>query len=245
MKYNSSSKSGTPSDSPSRLASVGSETGEIGGGADNYLKDYTSKWGSSGEVGGSMSNPGTGNFNINKRANMAKGNFAIPSVNSMVWVVFINGDPQFPIVMGAAPAVLDFQQNISPSGYPGAYENKGSVPGRSTSDELIYRNVSIQNSGGVTREVSNNPANPYVTEVHPSGSSHTIDAGGSKNSLTMGDVNNVNAANTYNDTRGSTNDYIEGKKTTISKGDIVVRTGSLNYAAANQEAFIQESIDEQ
>jgi hypothetical protein len=123
MKYNSSTKTGTPSDSPSRLASLGSETGEIGGGPDDYLKDYTSRWGSSGEIGGSMSNPGTGNFNINKNANMAKGNFAIPSVNSLVWVTFINGDPQFPIVMGAAPAVLDFQQNISPSGYPGTYEN--------------------------------------------------------------------------------------------------------------------------
>jgi hypothetical protein len=84
-----------------------------------------------------------------------------------------------------------------------------------------------------------------VSEVHASGTSQTIDGGGSRNSLTMGDINNVNAANIYNDTRGSENDYVEGKRTIISKGDTVMRVGTLNYAAANQEAFIQESIDEE
>lgn len=234
-KYNSATGLSTPSDSDSPASSLALTDTELGGGPAELLGDVTSVWGSGAAAGGIVASPNPGGFNLDKGYNSAKGNFAIPSVNSQVWVTFMNGDPQFPIVIGSAPSTLDFQQNVTPTGYPGSYENKGSTKSASTSDELIYRNMSVSNSGSSKTIVCNTSNNRFESKIHVSGSSETTTNDGSRNVLIAGDKSNVTMGNVFEDHKNSSNIHVDGPRTIITRGGSRKVVGSGNASAAQGE----------
>lgn len=234
-KFNNATGLATPSDSDSPTASLALSDSELGGGPLDLYGDINNIWGSGAAAGGIVATSNPGGFNLDKGYGAGKGNFAVPSVNSQVWVTFMNGDPQFPVVIGAAPSTLDFQQNIDPSGYPGTYENRGSGKTQSTSDELIYRNMSVSNSGSSKTVVSNTTNNRFESKIHVSGSSETVTNDGSKNVLITGDKNNVTVGNVFEDHKNSSNIHVEGPRTVISRGDSRKVVGSGNISAAQSE----------
>ena len=234
-KFNNATGLATPSDSDSPEAALALSDSELGGGPLDLYGDISNVWGSGAAAGGVVATPNPGGYNLDKGYGAGKGNFAVPSVNSQVWVNFMNGDPQFPVIVGAAPSTLDFQQNIDPSGYPGTYENKGSAKTQSTSDELIYRNMSVSNSGSSKTVVSNTTNNRFESKIHVSGSSETVTNDGSKNVLIAGDKNNVTVGNVFEDHKNSSNIHVEGPRTIISRGDNRKVVGSGNISAAQSE----------
>ena len=122
-KYNSETKLSSPSDSNSYASTLVAGNAELGGGPGDIYENETSIWANGAAAGGVQANPNAGAFGYSKKYNSAKGNFAIPSVNTQVWVMFSDGNPESPIVVGVAPSTLDWQQNTDQSTYPGGFSN--------------------------------------------------------------------------------------------------------------------------
>lgn len=122
-KFNSKTKISSPSDSNSYASTLVADDTELGGGPGEIYKNTTSIWANGAAAGGFQSNPNAGAFAYNKKYNVAKGNFAIPSVNTQVWVMLCDGNPEAPVVVGVAPTTLDWQQNTDNVTYPNQYSN--------------------------------------------------------------------------------------------------------------------------
>jgi hypothetical protein len=246
-KFNSATTLSTPSDSNDYEASlaINSDT-ELGGGPGELYGDgnITSIWASGAAAGGVVSSPSAGSFNYNKKHNSSKGTFAVPSVNTQVWVAFLDGNPQVPIVLGAAPSTTDFQQNVFPSAYPGSYENKTKSKTASTTDETIYRNATVNNSGAMTSITNNSTGNQSKHEIHTSGTSSSFNADGSQSSFVTADSNKMVLGSNFSEVKGSNNQYTEGMNTSIIRGDRIKRVGSLNVAAAQGEKATLKNIDQ-
>lgn len=246
-KYNSSTGLGTPSDSNDYESSIAvSEDSELGGGAEEIYgsSNVTSIWSSGGAAGGVTASPSSGSFNYNKKHNSAKGSFAIPSVNTQVWVIFIDGNPNIPLVIGVSPSTTDWQQSTYPSAYPGSYENKGNTKSASTLDETIYRNASVQNSGAMTKITNNSTGNQSEHNVHITGTSQSINNDGTVASFVTADSNKMVMGSNFSEVKGSNNQYTEGPATSVTRGDRIKRVGSLNVAAAQSEKTILKKIDQ-
>lgn len=122
-KYNSDTKLSSPSDSNSYPSTLVAGNAELGGGPGEIYENTTSIWANGAAAGGFQSNPNAGAFGYNKKYNAAKGNFAIPSVNTQVWIMFNDGNPEAPLVVGVAPSTLDWQQISDQTTYPGEFSN--------------------------------------------------------------------------------------------------------------------------
>jgi len=234
-KYNNATGLTSPSDSDSSNYTLALSDTELGGGPAEINEGLTSIWGSGAAAGGIMASSNPGGFNTDAGYNKAAGNFTVPTVNTQVWVTFMNGDAQFPVVIGHAPATLDFQQNLTPSGYPGSYENRGDVKSKSNSDEIIFRHQQVSNSGACKTIVNNNTNNRFESKVHVSGSSETTTNDGSKNSFITGDKSNITQGNVFEDHKTSFNSHVDGPRTVIARGGSRRVVGSNNVAAAQGE----------
>lgn len=122
-KYNSDTKLSSPSDSNSYASTLVAGDAELGGGPGEIYENTTSVWANGAAAGGFQANANAGAFGYSKKYNAAKGNFAVPSVNTQVWIMFSDGNPEVPIVVGVAPSTLDWQQNSDQSTYPGEFSN--------------------------------------------------------------------------------------------------------------------------
>ena len=246
-KFNSASTLSTPSDSNDYEASIAiNSESELGGGAGELYGDgnVSSIWASSAAAGGTVSSPSATGFNYNKKHNSSKGTFAVPSVNTQVWIIFLEGNPQVPLVVGAAPSTNDWQQNVYPSAYPGSYENKSKSKAPSTADETIYRNATVNNSGAMTSITNNSTGNQSKHEIHISGTSNSFASDGSTSSFVTADSNKMVMGSNFSEVKGSNNQYTEGENTSIVRGDRIKRVGSLNVAAAQGEKATLKNIDQ-
>lgn len=125
LKYHSSTKQATPSDSEdfdSMFDFPDENSGTIDGPGGIY-EDYQDVWGSQSTSGGFTTNPNTGAYAFNKRHHQVKGCGGTIAVNTSVWVQFINGNPLEPLVIGASPAAASIQEMFTPDVQPGAFEN--------------------------------------------------------------------------------------------------------------------------
>lgn len=129
-KYNSRTKTSTVSDSnyPESTDMDGVSFTKQGPGS-IYGKD-SNVWGDPSISGGDRVDGNSGTYNPNKPTNMPKGTFTVPSVNTQVYVMFVDGDPFAPMVIGVAPTAYEFQAYANPSTYPSTYENTAN-PSRS------------------------------------------------------------------------------------------------------------------
>jgi hypothetical protein len=246
-KFNSASTLSTPSDSNDYESSIAiNSESELGGGAGELYGDgnVSSIWASSAAAGGNVSSPSATSFNYNKKHNSSKGTFAVPSVNTQVWVIFLEGNPQVPLIVGAAPSTNDWQQNVYPSAYPGSYENKSKSKAPSTADETIYRNATVNNSGAMTSVTNNSTGNQSKHEIHISGTSNSFASDGSTSSFVTADSNKMVMGSNFSEIKGSNNQYTEGENTSIVRGDRIKRVGSLNVAAAQGEKATLKNIDQ-
>lgn len=125
LKYNSSDRKATPSDSQDYDSMY--EFDEEGSGEQDgpggIFENFQDVWGSQSTSNGINVNPNTGAYPFNKRHHQSKGSFGTIGVNTNVWVTFVNGNPLEPLVVGASPSATSLQEWMTPDIQPGRFEN--------------------------------------------------------------------------------------------------------------------------
>jgi hypothetical protein len=124
LKYHSSTKRATPSDSQdydSMFDLDGDESKVDGSGG--LFDGFQDVWGSTSTSGGFEANPNTGAYPYNKRNHQSKGCGGTIAVNTKVWVQFSNGNPLEPVVIGSSPSPASLQDWFTPDVQPGKFEN--------------------------------------------------------------------------------------------------------------------------
>ena len=116
-------------------------------------------------------NPYSYMYKPNVYTNKAKGSFGIPSVGSHVYVFFREGNPLFPVLMGASFSKSDWEgvydSNLD---YPGKYENYDAANTEEDVNVNNYRNKYILNQKGGVFEIVNSDLNEKIKLTHYSGS---------------------------------------------------------------------------
>jgi hypothetical protein len=239
-KFNSSNRKTTDSDSDDFDASFDENREGNADGPGAILDGFEDVWSSTSNSGGAQANPTGGAYNYNKRYNQAKGSFGTIAVNTKVWVVFVNGNPMEPVVIGADPAAGGAQEIFTPDMSPGEYENS-STAGDSP-ESKIFRGGSVENTGAMTRISKSTTGEAIYSETHKSGSSKTILNDGTVASLAAANQQDAVLGDKFQDVRGSRNTHVAGQQTSVVKGDHIVRIGSGNVAAAQAEKAVLEGI---
>lgn len=244
-KFNSSSKNSTVSDSNDPASTdLGTATTQKEGPQAIYKGDKN-VWGDPAYSGGERVDGNPGSYNFEKPYNLPKGNFAIPSVNTQVWVQFIDGNVFSPVVIGAAATAAEWQAHAKPSSYPSTSENTADTSSRDENggaDKDIYRNSTIQNSTAYTTITDNSQGKTSRSEIHVSGTSKTIDSEGNESKYKTGDMRSTVLGSNYDDYRQSRNKHVKGNETAIIKGNSRVVIGSNNVEAAKQQKKLLGNI---
>lgn len=142
-RYNAYTKKGTTSDSNFWDKNIATKRDEVIEGfrplhmyvGENRLTDAFTETGS---VGNKFANPHAYNFQPADYSNLARGIFTIPNVGAHVWVFFIAGDPNYPVVFASSYGQEDWSRIYSQNkeatdvsqfismDYPASYENLAS-----------------------------------------------------------------------------------------------------------------------
>jgi hypothetical protein len=106
----------------------------------------------------------------------------------------------------------------------------------------IPRGGGGRNTGPFTEIYSSTAGNHYHQATHSSGTGQLIDNAGNVNIFGVANNSEAILGDKFKDVRGSDNESIAGPKTIVAKGDVNLRVGSLNAAAANADALIKQGI---
>lgn len=252
LKYNSSQKKGTPSDNDDFGSAMGvQEENDTQDGPGAIWKDFQDVHGSTSNSGGINVNPNSGAYPYaGKRSHLPKGSFGTIGVNTHVWVIFVNGNPLEPLVLGASPSAAGTQSMFTPDITPGEYENasgstttaRGGTPASENIENQIYRAGSVRNTGAMTETIKSTTGESTYSLTHKSGTGSAILDDGTSSNFASADKQNATMGNEYADTRGSKNVAVAGKYNLNSKDDYIVRIGSLNTSAAQAQKSILEGI---
>lgn len=164
-------------------------------------------------------------------SNKAKGSFGIPSVGSHVYVFFINGDVNSPVIMAAQFGQQDWKGVYDDQDYPGKYEN-GPVVDNDANIEN-YRNKYVINQKGGSLEFVNSDLNEKVKISHYSGSFKEMNNNVNIELATKNDQTLV-LNDQYNTVRGDRNDSI-GK----NFDQIIIRDKYKKIGNLNEEFYIK------
>jgi hypothetical protein len=244
-KYNSSSKDSSVSDNndPSSTGLEISSTQKEGPQA--LYKDDKNIWGDPAYSGGERVDGNSGTYDVNKPYNLPKGVFTVPSVNTQVWVEFIDGNPFSPIVIGSAPTASEWQAYANPSTYPGTYENASDLSFRNQNggiDNQIPRQETVENSTAYTVKTNNTRGKTTRSEIHHSGTSKFTDEVGNESEYKTGDTRKTVGGSDYEDYRQTRNKHVRGNETSIVKGNSRVVIGSGNVEAAREQKRLLGNI---
>lgn len=179
-------------------------------------------------------NPYSYMYKPNAYSNKAKGSFGIPSVGSHVYVFFREGNPLFPVLLGASFGTSDWSGIYdSELDYPGKYENFDAA---STEDDVNvnnYRNKYVLNQKGGVFEIVNSDLNEKIKLTHYSGSFKEFN-----------NKTNIELA-TNNDQKLVLNDQyetVQGNKNSFSgknKDEIITRDNYRKVGNLNREYYEQ------
>jgi len=109
-------------------------------------------------------------------------------------------------------------------------------------EDKNFVGFSYHNTSGTTKIEKATSAGIITSETHPSGTGRGILADGSRNDFTANNSSEATMGSKFRDIRGSDNKYVAGGQTTVSRGDVNLKVGNLNAAAANLDALIKEGI---
>ena len=245
-KYNSSTQNSTTSDNNDfNNTSLEASTTQ-GEGPQALYADDKNVWGDPSYSGGERVDGNSGTYDVKKPYNLPKGTFTVPSVNSQVWVQFVDGDPFTPMVVGAAPTALEWQAHASPSTYPSTYENSSDLSNRNSQEnninDKIKRHQTVQNSGAFTTVTNDTLGKTTRSEIHHSGTSKFIDEAGNESRYKTGDTRDTVVGSTYEDYRQTKNKHVKGNETSITRGNSRVVIGSGNVEAAKKQKDLLGNI---
>tara|TARA_R110002050_G_scaffold102487_2_gene211099 strand:- start:1069 stop:3228 length:2160 start_codon:yes stop_codon:yes gene_type:complete len=225
-RFNNFNLAGSISDSNfTSTSQSGSATapGELYEKSSFRLNDAFNKSGES-----NFANPYSYMYKPSVYSNKAKGSFGIPSVGAHVYVFFRDGNPLFPVILGASFGNSDWQgiydSNLD---YPGKYENFS----RSTTEEDAnvdnYRNKYVLNQKGGTFEIINSDLNEKIKLTHYSGSFKELNNQTNIELATKNDQKLV-LNDQFETVQGNKNLHTSKNKDEIVKRDNYRKVGNLN-----------------
>ena len=141
--------------------------------------------------------------------NSPKGLYGIPEVNTKVWLFFIAGNPNNPVVFGFSPSPRTYAEIYDATSYPSSYENNAEVGDR------VRRNKIAMNYRGGSLTIDGTTNKEEVSLAHDSGSFSKFNNSG-KSDLIVGENQILVKGNGYLTVEGKQYCYYEeGIETTI------------------------------
>ncbi len=175
-----------------------------------------------------FTNPYSYMYKPNVYSNKAKGSFGIPSVGSHVYVFFRDGNPLFPVLIGASFGKSDWEgiydSNLD---YPGKYENYNASNTEDDVNVNNYRNKYVLNQKGGVFEIVNSDLNEKIKLTHYSGSFKEFNNQTNIELATKNDQKLV-LNDQYSTVQGNKNDYTGKNLDTVITRDNYRKVGNLN-----------------
>lgn len=244
-KYNSSTKESSVSDNNDPTSTSLNQSSTQKEGPQALYKNDKNIWGDPAYSGGERVDGNSGTYDTQKPYNLPKGTFTVPSVNTQVWVEFIDGNPFAPIIIGSAPSTAEWQSFANPSTYPSTYENTADLSLKNQNGEIddkIPRQETIENSTAFTVKTNNTKGKTTRSEIHHSGTSKYYDEVGNESEYKVGDTRKTVGGSDYEDYRQTRNKHVRGNDTSIVKGNSRVVIGSGNVEAAKEQKRLLGNI---
>jgi hypothetical protein len=164
--------------------------------------------------------------------NAPKGMFGIPQVNTKVWLFFLEGNPNNPVVFGYSPSPNSYNQIYDETTYPSGYENNDPT-GEANPENLKRRNEFVINQKGGSIEINDTDGNEEFNIAHPSGSFTKFSHSG-KTNLNVGPEMTLTKGDNFTTIEGSHSFYCDDRVEYIVGKDLNITIGSTNYAAGNE-----------
>lgn len=173
-------------------------------------------------------NPYSYMYKPNVYSNKAKGSFGVPSVGSHVYVFFRDGNPNFPVLIGASFGKSDWVGIYdSELDYPGKYENYD--PSSTVDDVNVnnYKNKYVLNQKGGVFEIVNSDLNEKIKLTHYSGSFKEFN---NQTNIELASKNDQKLVlnDQYNTIQGNKNEFTGKNLDTIITRDNYRKVGTLN-----------------
>lgn len=192
----------------------------------SYLRLNDAFTGDKGET--NNTNPYSFMYKPNVYSNKAKGSFGIPSVGSHVYVFFRDGNPLFPVLIGASFGKSDWEGIYdSALDYPGKYENFDASNTEEDVNVDNYRNKYVLNQKGGVFEIINTDLNEKVKVTHYSGSFKEYN---NQTNIELASKNDQKLVlnDQYSTVQGNKNDFTGKNLDTIVTRDNYRKVGNLN-----------------
>jgi hypothetical protein len=240
-RYNAFTKKGTTSDSnywESNTASAGFRP------LQNYVGEnrLSDAFGNTHKVGNRTVNPGANDYVPADYSNLARGEFTIPNVGAHVWVFFIEGDPNYPVVFASSYGQEDWKRIysnkketetigkfVSPD-YPASYENLASdetKTGEINHDIKTFRAKHVFNSNKHTIEMIDTDLAEVLKLTHYSGSFLEFNNSTTTRLATNNDQTMI-LGDQFLTVKKNQSIYVANYQETIIDGDRILRLGDFN-----------------
>ena len=173
-------------------------------------------------------NPYAYMYKPNLYSNKAKGSFGIPSVGSHVYVFFREGNPLFPVLLGASFGTDDWKGIYDNEvDYPGKYENFDASSTEEDANVDNYRNKYVLNQKGGVFEIVNTDLNEKLKLTHYSGSFKEFN---NQTNIELASKNDQKLVlnDQFNTVQGNKNEYTGKNLDTIITRDNYRKVGTLN-----------------
>lgn len=228
--FNSASKRATVSDSPSYVNQQAEEDGSTGApaGADVKQNPPSDAFSSSSDI----PNPLGASYTSQSFYNAPKGMFGIPQVNAKVWLFFLNGNPNSPVVFGYSPSANTYNQIYDDTNYPNGYENNDNT-GEANVENLKRRQMTALNYKGGSISFNGTDNEESLSISHDSGS-HTEYNNSGKKSLVMGQSSKLVKGAQFTTVEDTASFFCGEDSIYKVSGDINIQAGTSNYAAAQR-----------
>lgn len=228
--FNSASNRASTSDSPYYVNQQEEKDNSTGAPAGALEQSYPPKDKFSAST--DTPNPLGSAYTAQSYYNAPKGMFGIPQVNTKVWLFFLEGNPNNPVVFGYSPSPNSYNQIYDDTTYPSGYENNDAT-GEANPDNLKRQTRTAMNypGGSLTFDGTNN--NEEISLAHDAGSFDKFSNSG-KSSLVIGQKQSLVKGDSFITIEGSQSSYYGDKVEHIFGSDLNISVGPLNYAAAQR-----------
>jgi hypothetical protein len=228
--FNSPSNKSTVSDSPHYVNQINEEDGSEGSAAgveykENPPADAFAK-------NSDNPNPLGNSYNTQSFYNAPKGMFGIPQVNSKVWLFFLDGNQNTPVVFGYSPSASSYNQIYDDTNYPSGYENNDPTQ-EANPENLKRRQLTAMNYKGGSISFNGTDNEESLSISHDSGS-YTQFTNSGKQSLVITQDNNLIKGSQYTTVENNHNFSCGNSSNVKISGDLDIQIGTANYAAAQQ-----------
>ena len=228
--FNSPSNRATTSDSPHYVNQISEDDASVGSAVgaeyrENPPSDAFSR-------NSDTPNPVGNAYNTQSFYNAPKGMFGIPQVNAKVWLFFLDGNQNTPVIFGYSPSSSSYKQIYDDTNYPNGYENND--PTQETNPEnLKRRQLTAMNYKGGSISFNGTDNEESLSISHDSGSYTQFTNSGRQTLVTVQDSKLVKGSQ-YSTVENNHNFSCGNSSNMKVSGDVDIQIGTANYAAAQR-----------